>query len=1038
MIPIDSLLAAIGHTLWGISVQVSVLIAFIGILALFFRKSSSSFRYFLWCIVLVRLCIPLKLELPLPSWSYLQSLVFDHLPFFTRETALPSILNTLPQIPLISGGTAASGQIIEIQPLVKPDTLPIILAVFWLFVVLGAGILIVRYILHTHRHLERCPSIERVELVDLLRNLCRKMRIKRPVPLRYLAIASHNEPSVVGIFRPAIYLPQGIADTWNVRDIEPVLLHELSHIRRHDLLINMVQAFIQVFYFFHPLVWFANWRIRVLREEVCDDMSIRMLDLQRSHYIKSILNFIEEPQTKSSWGFSGIGFSEGYGSIQKRVRRIMKINYKASQKLSVLSVALLVAVGAAGLVLSSEQTGIEKTLTGDKTYTALEKTGVFDKIKIRAGEPMNEEKKKLIGKYISRDTIVKNKIRFYIATGWSKQLKLPNVLKRAPINLVEAVNRYTNLDAKFDTHLSLDSPKIFEVPFIYITSDKSFNLTKAEAGNFGEYLRNGGFAFIDNGAPEDKSEKAASSLKKMLLDALGSEAILRPIPDDYVIYHCYYDFLDGPPFGKVGGLTNKKFKEKGCHLDGLWIGERLAAVYFDYGYGYRWINPEKSDPQIKMGVNMVVFALLQEKGIMTGHTVKSSKIDADSPQIPVEKIPDQTQKEKRKEIQVTLLENGEYDIDGTHATGDTFEKVLKAELGEYPKDYRRLFISGTPKNQSQVDLATRIARKLKAAIAVKWDNPGIHFETSAADKSSPADAFRKAAQQKKEGASSLSDNQPVISGPATDSRVIIAGLQSTFEPAGVPLTDEQQKKIIEVFDPAKPYDLRQIAGVFTLEQKKVFVKKHREQLAKSAYPLTSDQESRMMAFGPNSKEKSWVEILTPEQLKIMFEANINSRQTPNEKKSEQPQRDGKSDIQTMLQENGIMTGHAEKSSKVDTYSQQAHVVKPPSMELVISSPHMTDLMKQLHLAKPITVEETSHIRVDVIKKGEYEIDGKKVKDENFLQILKQEIAKNPGRRFTFVSSTGATIDNIYEPKDLAEKNGIHISLSIDSTYQGKK
>ena len=60
MIPLDSMFAAIGHTLWAVSWQVAVLIAFIGVLALFFRKASSSFRYFLWCIVLARLCIPFK------------------------------------------------------------------------------------------------------------------------------------------------------------------------------------------------------------------------------------------------------------------------------------------------------------------------------------------------------------------------------------------------------------------------------------------------------------------------------------------------------------------------------------------------------------------------------------------------------------------------------------------------------------------------------------------------------------------------------------------------------------------------------------------------------------------------------------------------------------------------------------------------------------------------------------------------------------------------------------------------------------------
>lgn len=298
----------------------------------------------------------------------------------------------------------------------------------------------------------------------------------------------------------------------------------------------------------------------------------------------------------------------------------MKTNYKPGRNLGILSVTLLFAIGISGIVLSSEQSGIGKSLTGDKTNANLEEKEILNKIKIKAGETMNEDKKKLIGKYLAHPED-KNKVTFYVAEGWGEQLRPPDALKRATINLAEAVRRYTNLNAKVDEHVFLDFKKIFEVPFVYISAENAFSLSKNERNNFGKYLRNGGFAFIDNGAPEQSSGDAASSLKKMLLDALGASAVLRPIPNDHVLYHCYFDFNDGPPMGKVGEITKKRFTDKG-YLEGIWIGERLAVVYFDFGYGYRWIEPEKSDPQIKMGVNLVVFALLQENGIMTGHTEK--------------------------------------------------------------------------------------------------------------------------------------------------------------------------------------------------------------------------------------------------------------------------------------------------------------------------------------------------------------------------------------------------------------------------------
>ena len=74
-------------------------------------------------------------------------------------------------------------------------------------------------------------------------------------------------------------------------------------------------------------------------------------------------------------------------------------------------------------------------------------------------------------------------------------------LERAVINLGEALNRYTNLDVKVDAHLSFGTFKHHETPFIYISADTTFSLTEIEQKKFCEYLKDGGFAFIDNTAP---------------------------------------------------------------------------------------------------------------------------------------------------------------------------------------------------------------------------------------------------------------------------------------------------------------------------------------------------------------------------------------------------------------------------------------------------------------------------------------------------------------------------------------------------------
>ncbi|MBN1293352.1 MAG: DUF4159 domain-containing protein [Candidatus Latescibacteria bacterium] len=213
----------------------------------------------------------------------------------------------------------------------------------------------------------------------------------------------------------------------------------------------------------------------------------------------------------------------------------------------------------------------------------------------------------------------------HIAAVWGSQLKIPDALKRSVINLAEAVCRYTDVDAYVDTHLRLDSGKLNSMPFIYITTDKAFELTKTEAENLGAYLRNGGFAVIDNGTPQYEYSQAEASLRQMLRDALGKDARFEPIPNNHPLFHCFFDFDDGPPQGneveraiissQAMGTMFDRMSKIVIFLEGIWIDNRLVAVYSDKGYALKWKEFSNNTPQLRMGVNMVVYALTQDNGM---------------------------------------------------------------------------------------------------------------------------------------------------------------------------------------------------------------------------------------------------------------------------------------------------------------------------------------------------------------------------------------------------------------------------------------
>jgi len=214
----------------------------------------------------------------------------------------------------------------------------------------------------------------------------------------------------------------------------------------------------------------------------------------------------------------------------------------------------------------------------------------------------------------------------YIATLWGAQLE--PAYKRAVIHLSDAVNRYTNIKSKVDKHLFVDSRRLFDTPFVYLTVSNAFELTIIESRNFGQYLRDGGFAVLDNGNPTEEFGAAEASLRQMLRDSLGNDAKFLPIPVNHPVYHSFFDFNDGPPNGseintsQVTTITNlgetynrTTMSKQVLYLEGVTIQDRLISIYSDKGYGKKWADTGNNEPQLKIGVNMVIFALTQEGSI---------------------------------------------------------------------------------------------------------------------------------------------------------------------------------------------------------------------------------------------------------------------------------------------------------------------------------------------------------------------------------------------------------------------------------------
>jgi multidrug resistance efflux pump len=100
------------------------------------------------------------------------------------------------------------------------------------------------------------------------------MQLKIRCPLVVLETQQAFMPLTSGVLRPLLLLPHA-ANEWGNGKLNAVLSHELGHIRRWDCLTQLIGQLFCAVYWFHPLSWLINRRLRFEAEAACDDIVIQ-------------------------------------------------------------------------------------------------------------------------------------------------------------------------------------------------------------------------------------------------------------------------------------------------------------------------------------------------------------------------------------------------------------------------------------------------------------------------------------------------------------------------------------------------------------------------------------------------------------------------------------------------------------------------------------------------------------------------------------------------------------------------------------------
>ncbi|MGH9752906.1 MAG: M56 family metallopeptidase [Blastocatellia bacterium] len=175
--------------------------------------------------------------------------------------------------------------------------------------------------------------------IMLARALATRLRLRRRV--RIFMTDRISTPMTWGWMRSTILLPKE-ADHWTIECRRIVMLHELSHVKRRDCLMQALAQLACAIYWFNPLVWIAAWRLRVERELACDDYVLEA-GAKASDYASQLV------EIASSFGVTNCGSPVAVGMacshLESRVRSILDPNARR-RGVNGLKMALAVVIAA--------------------------------------------------------------------------------------------------------------------------------------------------------------------------------------------------------------------------------------------------------------------------------------------------------------------------------------------------------------------------------------------------------------------------------------------------------------------------------------------------------------------------------------------------------------------------------------------------------------------------------------------------------------------------------------------------------------------
>ena len=352
--------------------QIALVFVLVAVGCRLLKNATAHWRYLLWCVVLAKCLMPPMVTLSLDVLPHQTSGFVENLSLAattTEQEIVEPVDGIAPQnMPTDLKAGTADNQSARQESVPAPYNLKAWLGLGWL---VTAGLLLAVMFgkgLRLHRYLKKERQPLNATLEDELKTLQEQLHLKQRPSI--WEVDGFGQPFVWGVLRGAVYIPRDFGETVAKEHRRGIWVHEMAHVSRWDAAVNALQIVVQAIFFFHPLVWWANKKIRQEREKCCDETAIALLNAAPREYGNAILeNLIAE--NKARQPVPTLAIASPVKHIEERIRTIMSPRRQFFRKPTwlVIATTLLFAALAGPTALVLGVRAQEATVTEKNSLT---------------------------------------------------------------------------------------------------------------------------------------------------------------------------------------------------------------------------------------------------------------------------------------------------------------------------------------------------------------------------------------------------------------------------------------------------------------------------------------------------------------------------------------------------------------------------------------------------------------------------------------------------------------------------------------------